>query len=153
MQADIEGQIAGLPKLPLGRLRRRYAELFGQQTGMRNKSWLVKRVAWGLQAQAEGGLSERARRRAEQLAHDASVRLVPTKVASPPERDGERASLRPARDPRLPAPGTLITRRYMGRVLQVPTKGFGYASYMSSSFPKLPGANAVLFCFLVLSAR
>ena len=39
-------------------------ELFGDGTRVGNRTWLVRRIAWRLQAQAEGGLSERARRRA-----------------------------------------------------------------------------------------
>src|SRR5262249_46091459 len=40
---------------------RRYAELFGEPTRARNKAWLFKRLAWRLQALAEGDLSKRAR--------------------------------------------------------------------------------------------
>jgi hypothetical protein len=39
--------------------------------------WLVKRIAWRMQALAEGDLSERARRRAAELANDADLRLSP----------------------------------------------------------------------------
>jgi hypothetical protein len=44
-----------------------------------NKSWLIKRIAWRLQALAEGDLSERARQRAKELANDADLRLSPPK--------------------------------------------------------------------------
>src|SRR5262249_32672437 len=42
-----------------------------------NKAWLVKRLAWRLQALTEGDLSARARRRAADLAQDADLRLSP----------------------------------------------------------------------------
>ena len=45
-------------------LRAKYAEVFGDETKTGNKPWLVKRIAWRLQAIEEGDLSERARRRA-----------------------------------------------------------------------------------------
>ena len=35
-------------------LRQRYGEVFGVETNGRNKVWLVKRIAWRLQVQAEG---------------------------------------------------------------------------------------------------
>ena len=54
MPADIDGQIAALPKLSLDRLRLRYAKLFGKETQIRNKSWLIKRIAWGIQATGGG---------------------------------------------------------------------------------------------------
>jgi hypothetical protein len=40
---------------------------------------LIRKIAWRMQANAEGGLSERARRRAEELANDADVRVTPPK--------------------------------------------------------------------------
>jgi hypothetical protein len=43
-------------------LRQRFAELFGEATQASNRTWLVKHIAWRLQALAEGDLSERARR-------------------------------------------------------------------------------------------
>ena len=44
-------------------LRKKYQEVFGQESKSSNKKFLFRRVAWRLQADAEGGLSERARRR------------------------------------------------------------------------------------------
>src|SRR5262245_21524039 len=37
----------------------KFAEVFGEPTPSHNKVWLVKRIAWRLQAKAEGDLSER----------------------------------------------------------------------------------------------
>ena len=45
-------------------LRRKYQELFAEESRSWNKQFLFRRIAWRLQANAEGGLSERARRRA-----------------------------------------------------------------------------------------
>ena len=49
--------------------------MFGEETPGNNKPWLIKRIAWRLQALAEGDLSERARRRAAALVHEADLRL------------------------------------------------------------------------------
>jgi hypothetical protein len=35
-------------RVPLGELRARYAEAFGEATNAHNKAWLVKRIAWRL---------------------------------------------------------------------------------------------------------
>ena len=59
--------------------RCKHLEAFGEPTRSGHKDHLVKRIAWRLQAQAEGGLSERARRRAEQLANDADLRTTAPK--------------------------------------------------------------------------
>lgn len=45
-----------------------------------HRQYLIRRIAWRLQANAEGGLSERATRRAEELADNADVRLTPTRI-------------------------------------------------------------------------
>jgi DUF2924 family protein len=68
------------------RLRARYAEVFGEPTNARHKQWLVKRIIWRLQSLAEGDLTERARRRASELANDADLRRKAPKSPAPPPR-------------------------------------------------------------------
>ena len=65
---NLAQDIAALPTLSVSQLRLRYAEIFGEITNAAHKGWLVKRIAWRLQALAEGDLSERARQRAAELA-------------------------------------------------------------------------------------
>ena len=136
MELNIVSEMATLQRLSIGQLRQRFAELFGEATAASNRIWLVKRIAWRLQALAEGDLSERARRRAAELAHDADLRLNPprcqTTTAAPPEP----VSLPAPIDPRLPPPGTILTRPYKGQQLQVQvlTDGFAYAG---SVYPSL----------------
>src|SRR5712691_13035493 len=77
MNQKIEQEIASLQAMTGMELRVRYAEVFGEPARTGHKTWLVKRIAWRLQALAEGDLSERARRRAAELANDADLRLLP----------------------------------------------------------------------------
>jgi hypothetical protein len=49
-------------------LRQRYQQLFGESTQANNKPWLIRRIAWRWQAQAEGGLSAAVLQRAQELA-------------------------------------------------------------------------------------
>ena len=77
MELNIVNEVAALERLTIGQLRQRFAELFGEATHASNRTWLVRRIAWRLQALAEGDLSERARRRAAELARDADLRLNP----------------------------------------------------------------------------
>ena len=44
----------------VAQLRGRYLELFGHESRSNHKQFLVRRIAWRLQANAEGDLSERA---------------------------------------------------------------------------------------------
>jgi hypothetical protein len=61
MHLTVGKEVAALQRMTVKELRDRYAEVFGEETPANNKAWLVKRIAWRLQAVAEGGLSERAR--------------------------------------------------------------------------------------------
>jgi hypothetical protein len=123
---DIGQEIAALRRLTTAQLRQRFAEVFGEATAVNNKPWLVKRIAWRLQAVAEGNLSERARRRAEELANDADLRLNPPRdrpAAVPLEPAGVPA----APDRRLPPPGTILVRPYKGGQVQVQVLANGFA--------------------------
>ncbi len=75
MKASTYQQIQELSRLTVGQLRDKHLEVFGEESRCHHKAALQKRIAWRLQALAEGGLSERARRRAEELANDADLRM------------------------------------------------------------------------------
>jgi hypothetical protein len=98
-------EIAALQKMTVGRLREKYREVFGEESRSRNKSYLFRRIAYRIQEKKHGGLSERARKRAEELAKDAPIRRRGAKG-----RLGEEAQAKRKRDPRLPQPGTVLKR-------------------------------------------
>src|SRR5436305_12938480 len=77
MSPNVARELATLQRLTVPQLRLRYAEVFHETTNANNRTWLVKKIAWRLQALAEGDLSERARQRAAELANDADLRLTP----------------------------------------------------------------------------
>jgi hypothetical protein len=62
MALNIGKEVAALKRMTPTELRRKHVEVFGEPTGSGHKEYLVKRIAWRLQANAEGDLSERARR-------------------------------------------------------------------------------------------
>lgn len=64
MDGAVLREIEGLRSLPVSGLRAKYREVFGEDSRSGNKDYLYRRIAWRLQANAEGDLSERARRRA-----------------------------------------------------------------------------------------
>lgn len=69
MNTDTYKEIMSLSRMTVGELREKYLEVFGEETRSHHKDFLRKRIAWRLQALAEGDLSERARRRAEERDH------------------------------------------------------------------------------------
>ena len=130
MEMNIVNEVAALRRLSVGQLRLRFAELFGEATHASNRTWLTKRIVWRMQALAEGDLSQRARQRAAQLARDADLRLnAPHNQATTTTPPPQPVSIPAPIDPRLPPPGTILTRPYKGQLLQVQvlTEGFAYA--------------------------
>ena len=111
----VASQIDALHIMTTAQLVARFAEVHGYPTRTRHRRYLVRKIAWRLQADAEGDLSERARRRAQELADDAEVRVMAPRGSVCPEPASRPAS----RDPRLPAPGAVIVRGYKGRTLRV----------------------------------
>jgi Protein of unknown function (DUF2924) len=149
MHLNIDKEVAALQRLAVRELRTRYGEVFGEQTQAGNKAWLVKRILWRLQSIAEGDLSERARRRAAELANDADVRM------SPPKASPSIVTVRPEtaiaaarRSGRLPLPGTMITRQYKGEMLQVEvsSQGFAFQGDVYKSLSAVAGAITGQHC-------
>ena len=128
MHPDLAAEIAALPRRRVSELRAKFAAVFGEPTPSHNKVWLVKRIAWRLQAQAEGDLSERARRRAAELVADADLRLsAPRAEQTQPDSAPKQApTLRMPADGRL-RPGTVLTRRYKGCAIEVDVLEHGFA--------------------------
>ena len=126
MNLNVAREVAALERMTVAELRTRYAAVFGEPTRTCNKTWLTRRIVWRLQAQAEGDLSERARKRAAELANDTDIRLSPPKVEPPAAGLALTASLPVKGDHRLPPPGTVITRDYKGRRLRVTVLANGF---------------------------
>jgi hypothetical protein len=134
MAADL----AALGRMTGAELAEKYLVLFGQSARSRNKDFLRKRLAWRIQELAEGGLSERALARIEELGGDAHARwhlpVRPRTPASPRPRPGGAA-----RDPRLPPAGTVV-RRVHGKTehsVTVLDDGFEYQDERYRSLSKI----------------
>jgi hypothetical protein len=119
---NVGKEVAALERLTVGELRERYAELFQESTRACNRKWLVRRIIWRMQSLEGGGLSDRARQRADELANTSDLRVTAPREAKPSLDAPERTLTAPCRiegGSRLPLPGTLVTRRYKGRLIQV----------------------------------
>jgi Protein of unknown function (DUF2924) len=107
--ARTAADLAALSRMTGAELAEKYLLLFGKPARTHNKDFLRKRLAWRIQELAEGGLSERALARKEELGSDdlpswrSPARAE--RATSPRAHHGGAA-----RDPRLPPAGTIVRR-------------------------------------------
>ena len=120
-QVNVGQELSALERLTVTQLRERYAEVFGDPTGSRHKDYLIKRIVWRVQALAHGGLSERARARAAELANDADLRMLPPRDKPCGSAAALTAIGRLAvrQDDRPLMPGMVLTRPYKDRTVRV----------------------------------
>ena len=133
MDDAVRIEIETLRKLKITELKSRYDDLFGEASPSCNRVHLFRRIAWRLQAQAEGDLSERARQRAAELANDLDLRLrAPRSFWHEIEGNGEAAN----RDPRLPPVDTVLERVYQGQIVRVTVLASGF-EHEGKHYPSL----------------
>ncbi len=130
---DLQAEVALMRVMKTGELLAKYLKVFGQPSPSRHRERLIRRIAWKIQALAEGDLSERARRRAEEIANDGDLRIrVPAaKPMAPmigipvmPLAPEPKAAAAPQRS--QPMAGTVITKNYRGRQLRVMVRESGF---------------------------
>jgi hypothetical protein len=123
MKLNLHRELVLMQKMTTKELKRKYADLFEEMVNTNNRTWLIRRIAWRLQANEYGGLSERARARAEEIADDADLRVTAPKDSTPepaPVRTVSRTLASDGNgDDRLPPAGTVLTRQYKGQTLKV----------------------------------
>ena len=131
MKLDVEREVEQLQRMTVGQLLEKYEEVWEEPTNTRNKQWLVKRIAWKMQANIEGDISQRARRRAADLARGTDIRTTAPKAMKPsvtPEGNTVNGIVQGVDNSRLPPTDSDITRVYKGEkiVVRVLANGFEY---------------------------
>lgn len=167
MDGSIYLQIMELAEMTTGQLRTRYEEVFGENSRSGNGDFMRKRIAWRIQSQSEGSLTERAKKRAMQLANESDLRARPPKGGSLPAEitpvikcavRTDTVQMKSQRDSRLPIPGTLLNRKYKGKhiVVTVQEKGFSFEgreySSLSAIASEVTGARWNGFQFFKLAS-
>jgi hypothetical protein len=142
--ARVTDQLAELADMKVGQLRERHRELFNEATGSHNMPYLRKKLAHRIQELADGGYSEKHKKRAEELDKTTPGRRrfgksgpTPKKLKSAVETKDATESKAPAeepgadevpadRDPRLPAPGTVLRKKHKNVEHQVKVLAIGF---------------------------
>jgi hypothetical protein len=133
VETTMQQQIDELSRMTVSQLRQKYLEVFGEESRSNHKQFLFRRIAWRIQALAEGGLSERARRRALEIANDADLRIRAPRMLFGQDRTLDprmsvTQNVRREPDARLPPPGSYLDREYKGRriIVKVLVGGFEF---------------------------
>jgi hypothetical protein len=124
-------EIEQLRRASLATLREEHRRIFHEETHCRHREHLFRRIAWRLQALAEGDLTERARERAQQIACDADLRVVAPRdffTVNGSQIETTKGNRNRQQDNRLPLPGTLLSREWRGKsiLVEVLPNGFRY---------------------------
>jgi hypothetical protein len=118
MNDQVHKEIEALRTQKTKALKVRYRELFGEEARSSNHAHLFRRIAWRLQALAEGDLTQRAQDRAAVLAVDVDLRLRPSRQFWKELASADKQS-KARRDPRLPAVGSILQRQHQGQTICV----------------------------------
>ena len=129
MAKDLPAELDKLSRLSIADLGRRYEALTGRAAACSHRGFLLRRVAWHLQADRQGGLSPEALQSIEALAEAENplARMAARarrhcgcserSAGNDPTRHGRQRHH--PREIRLPRPGALIRRVYKGREIVV----------------------------------
>lgn len=112
MKQSVLKQVAELPELDSDQLKERWRALFGSDPPAYNKPYLIKRLAYRIQALAFGGLSEAAQ---------AELRDALQEDEGLPGRMQRRR-----RKPGIPVVGTRLVREWQGNRYEVTVVSGGF---------------------------
>ena len=147
MEKAINAKITALKNKAIPELQNEFEELFdGQKASSDNKIYLVRRIAYKLQELEYGGLSQKAQNRLKELIglyDPVNNKTIRPKVTI----ETQTMTKTRGRDMRLPIPGTMITKDYRGKKLQVRIleSGFEYEGkiykHLTAIAEKITGAH------------
>lgn len=131
MKNILHDEIAHLATLTTRDLERRHEMLFGRKPETNHRQFLFRKIAWRIQAEREGGLSESTKQLAAAISQEAPLRtrmitnaakrlagMVPDQTAT--------TTLAPGHDSRLPMPGGVIVKQFKGETLFVKVTADGF---------------------------
>ena len=119
---EADEQIRRMAEMSIGELEELWAEVFGGICYSRRRSYVRRRLEWRINTLVSGGISERARKRAEEIMDDTLLRL---KVRAYRPREEQAVRLR-----------QMIRKVYKGEVHEVYCYEYG-AEYRGKVYRSL----------------
>lgn len=122
MKEAIPSQITAFKNAPAEELLKRYKELYGEDAAGTHKTYLWRKIAYKLQELEYGELSVKGKNRLKAFIEEYDP--INNKALRPDKPITNQPL--PAKDKRLPIPGTVITKEYKGASYRVKVleKGF-----------------------------
>ena len=139
MGNSIAARIKALQKMSVPELKKRYRELCGKETSIANKGYLIKKIAWRIQELEYGGLSEQIKKRAMEIAQTMNLpeKPSPDKPIQVKKKKRTIKIQNRIKSSRLPMPGTILTREYKGKLIQVAVLEDRYFEYEGGKYRSL----------------
>ncbi len=122
MPLNINREVARMKRMQTADLKEHFEAVMNLPPRSNNREWMIKKIAWRLQANEEGGLPERVRQKAIAMADDKDIRVRATRDFSRQIELADQETIVPpteARDSRLPPAGTILTKSYKGELVSV----------------------------------
>jgi len=128
-------KIMALKENSLSELKVAYEELFdGKKAPSNNKIYLWRKIAYRIQETEHGGLSAKAGAKIQEFIQKYDP--INNKALRPDTAEVNEPTKRLKRDKRLPIPGTIITKEYKGKIIQVKVLETGY-EYNNKNYKSL----------------
>ena len=109
-QKSVTKEILELRQMRVPELIERYELAFGKSPRVKHREWLWRKIAWKIQEQRFGGLSQTARQRLDELIADLDIPLTRERVVC--------GTIQAAPKPRQPVLGTTLVREWRGIQVQ-----------------------------------
>lgn len=131
MKKLLHEEIAHLTTLPAHALESRHEALFGRKPETNHRQFLFRKIAWRIQADREGGLSEATKELANAIAQEAPLRTrimrnAAKRLAGMNSDQTATTVLPTDHDSRLPMPGGVIVKQFKGKTLVVKVLADGF---------------------------
>jgi hypothetical protein len=151
MSENILSQIKNLENLSIKELKDKYHKVFGNGKGIQNnKPYLIKRIAYKIQENALGGLTQDAKAEINRFADEINpLQQFKAKVKNDLAETNKKHR-------KLPLSGSIIRKTYKGNQLEIKVleKGFEYNGKIyksiSSAAKEISGSHCSGFVFFNL---
>src|SRR5437870_239290 len=137
-RSKMETDLDRLARMELAELRQLHRTLFGEDHLVPSTEYLRRKIAWHVQAKAEGGLPESARLHALAIARQVGLRVricgnISKRQNGTPTDRVVTTSIAQVHDSRLPMPGSFLVKQFKNRQIAVKVLDSGF-EYKGRSF-------------------